>query len=184
MISRSLFNRTFFRNYKGVCSDHLQAWVSSKGTKFWASRLFPFALNEIRTHQNQGNKVFLVTGGLRNIVQPLKELLSADGCIAVEMTSNEGYLTGNLTGDPLTGSVKASGVRRLADEWGLDVTRSYAYADSYADKPFLECVGHPVAVNPDRRLKRLAKQRGWDIKSWKMSDGVEQPKKCARLDSE
>jgi len=174
-ISRRRFNQVFFRNYKGVCSDHLHAWVSSEGKRFWTSRLFPAALKEIRNHQDQGHKVALVTGGLGNMVEPLKELLNADGCVGVEMASNNGRLTGNLTGEPFTGVVKASEVRRLVDEWGLNVSHSYAYADSYADKAFLEFLGHPVAVNPDRRLRRLAKERGWEIKSWEKSDVVEQP---------
>lgn len=174
MISRRMFNQVFFKNYKGVCLEHLNSWVSSEGKRFWTKRLFPAALKEVREHQGLGHKVVLVTGGLASMVQPLKELLNADGCMAVEMIYNEGTLTGKLSGEPLTGPIKGSGVRRLVSEWRLDATRSYAYADSYADRAFLESVGHPVAVNPDRRLKRLAKECGWEIKFWKKSHLAEQ----------
>jgi phosphoserine phosphatase len=52
-------------------------------------------------------------------------------------------------------------LRELAAEEGLDLSASTAYSDSHTDVPFLEAVGHPVAVNADRRLKRIARVRGW-----------------------
>ena len=58
-------------------------------------------------------------------------------------------------------------MRSLSDSLGIDLEHSYAYGDSYADKEFLESVGHPVAVNPDRRLKKLAESRGWPIHNWR-----------------
>jgi phosphoserine phosphatase len=59
------------------------------------------------------------------------------------------------------GEGKARALRELADAEGLDLSASTAYSDSYSDVPFLEAVGHPVAVNPDRRLRRIARLRGW-----------------------
>ena len=174
LISRKRFNQIFFRNYEGVYSAHFHGWVSSEGQKYWSRRLFPLALEEIRKHQGQGHIVILVTGGLAEMVKPLTDMLRVDHCLAVDMITSEGYLTGNLTGEPLTGIFKALEVQRIVANWGLDVTRSYGYADSYADKAFLETVGHPVVVNPDCRLRRLAVRRGWDTKSWKKSDKVEE----------
>jgi phosphoserine phosphatase len=49
----------------------------------------------------------------------------------------------------------------------VDLQKSYAYADSYADREILECVGHPVAVNPDRRLRKVAQSRGWETRIWR-----------------
>jgi phosphoserine phosphatase len=54
-------------------------------------------------------------------------------------------------------------VRELAAREGIDLARSTAYSDSHTDLPFLEAVGHPVAVNPDRELRRLAAERGWPV---------------------
>ena len=53
--------------------------------------------------------------------------------------------------------------RRLAAEHDLDLEASTAYSDSYSDVPFLEAVGHPVAANPDRKLRRIARERGWPV---------------------
>ena len=54
-------------------------------------------------------------------------------------------------------------MRVLAEREGYDLAECTAYSDSHTDLPFLEVVGHPVAVNPDRRLRRIAQERGWPI---------------------
>jgi phosphoserine phosphatase len=54
-------------------------------------------------------------------------------------------------------------VRELAADDGIDLAGSTAYSDSYSDVPFLEAVGHPVAANPDRKLRRIARERGWPV---------------------
>jgi phosphoserine phosphatase len=63
----------------------------------------------------------------------------------------------------LHGEHKAEAVRELAREHGYDLGESTAYSDSHTDLPFLEAVGKPVAVNPDRALRRVAAERGWPV---------------------
>ncbi len=103
------------------------------------------------------------------MAQPLVDLVKADGCVAAEPQSQDGRLTGQLSAGPLSGAAKAAATRCLAEAWGVDLHRSYAYADSYADREFMEGLGHPVAVNPDRRLRRIARVRGWEIRRWRNS---------------
>jgi alcohol-forming fatty acyl-CoA reductase len=55
---------------------------------------------------------------------------------------------------------------RYADDHGVDLPRSYAYGDSHSDRPWLELVGNPQAVNPDPYLFRHAKRRHWHIHRW------------------
>ena len=64
------------------------------------------------------------------------------------------------------GPFKAEAMRQLAAQDGIDLSGSYAYSDSYTDAPMLEAVGHPVAVNPDRVLLKLAKERGWEVRNF------------------
>ena len=54
-------------------------------------------------------------------------------------------------------------MRELALAEGFDLAACTAYSDSYSDVPFLEAVGHPVAANPDRKLRRIAQERGWPV---------------------
>ena len=75
----------------------------------------------------------------------------------------DGVLTGFLEPPPLVGEARAAWLRRHAADRGVDLSRSYAYGDSYSDRPLLEAVGHPVAVNPDPQLYRHAKSQHWRI---------------------
>ena len=52
----------------------------------------------------------------------------------------------------------------MAVKEGIDLANSYAYSDSITDLPMLELVGNPVAVNPDRELTRVAREREWDMR--------------------
>ena len=54
----------------------------------------------------------------------------------------------------------------LASREGIDLTGSYAYSDSITDEPMLRAVGHPVAVNPDRDLARVARAEGWGVENF------------------
>ena len=54
-------------------------------------------------------------------------------------------------------------MRELAEAAGYDLADCYAYSDSITDLPMLEAVGHPAAVNPDRALRRAARERDWPV---------------------
>ena len=82
------------------------------------------------------------------------------------MKAADGKLTGELCGPPLGEDAKADAVRAYATEHDVDLPRSYAYGDSSADIPVLSTVGHAVAVNPGRRLRRVASEKGWRTVRW------------------
>jgi phosphoserine phosphatase len=84
--------------------------------------------------------------------------LGFDGALGTICEVAEGKYTGRAL-RPLHAENKA----RCIQELDYDLSASTAYSDSHTDLPFLEAVGHPVAVNPDRRLRRVAAQRGWPV---------------------
>jgi hypothetical protein len=90
-----------------------------------------------------------------------------DGALGTEAELVDGTYTGRLVGPVLHGPAKLDAVVRLADEQGIDLRASSAYSDSVNDRPLLEGVGHPVAVNPDRMLRELAAERGWPIQDFR-----------------
>jgi phosphoserine phosphatase len=75
----------------------------------------------------------------------------------------DGIYTGELAGPFCYGPGKVEAIAEMAGWEGFDLTRCYAYSDSASDLPMLEAVGHPVAVNPDKALARVAHQRGWPV---------------------
>ena len=65
------------------------------------------------------------------------------------------------------GEHKAEAMKEIAEREGIDLSGSYAYSDSATDLPMLEAVGHPIAVNPDRELRKEAERRGWQVRDFR-----------------
>jgi HAD superfamily hydrolase (TIGR01490 family) len=119
-------------------------------------------MNLVEEHRARGDKVYIVSATLQEIVQHIADDLGFDGAIGSTCEIVDGVYTGRSL-RAAHGEGKADAVRHLAAEEGLDLTSSTAYSDSYSDVPFLEAVGHPVAANPDRKLRRIAQARGWPV---------------------
>ena len=117
-------------------------------------------LRLVEQHRARGERVYIVSATLQEIVQHIAEDLGFDGAIGSTCEIVDGVYTGK-TLRAAHGVGKAEALRELAAAEGIDLAASTAYSDSHTDVPFLEAVGHPVAVNPDRRLKRIAYLRGW-----------------------
>jgi HAD superfamily hydrolase (TIGR01490 family) len=120
----------------------------------------------IAHHRAAGRKVFIVSASPSELVEPLGEYLGVDGAIASQAKVDE---AGRYTGEMdfyAYGPYKAEAMRTLAGREGIDLARSFAYSDSYTDAPMLEVVGRPVAVNPDRVLRKLAEERGWEVRTF------------------
>ncbi|MHB8671598.1 MAG: HAD family hydrolase [Acidimicrobiales bacterium] len=126
--------------------------------------IYAEALELIEGHRAAGRKVFIVSASPEEIVEPLAEFLGADQAIATRARVDaEGRYTGEVEYYAY-GPAKAEAIRRVAGEQGLDLASSFAYSDSATDVPMLEAVGNPVAVNPDRELMRVARERGWEVR--------------------
>src|SRR3954451_25472633 len=106
-------------------------------------------LRLVGRHRALGEPVYIVSATLQEIVQHIADDLGFDGAIGSTCEIVDGVYTGRTL--------------RAAHGEGFDLTRSTAYSDSYSDVPFLEAVGHPVAANPDRKLRRIAAERGWPV---------------------
>jgi HAD superfamily hydrolase (TIGR01490 family) len=119
-------------------------------------------LRLVERHRAVGEPVYIVSATLQEIVQHIADDLGFDGAIGSTCEIVDGVYTGR-TLRAAHGVGKADAVRELAAEEELDLARSTAYSDSYSDVPFLETVGHPVAANPDRKLRRTAAERGWPV---------------------
>jgi HAD superfamily hydrolase (TIGR01490 family) len=124
------------------------------------------ALDLIKEHKAAGRKVFIVSASPEEIVAPLSRYLGVDEYLATRSTiDDEGRYTGT-TEFYCYGPNKAEAMRNIAEEQDIDLWHSYAYSDSATDIPMLECVGYPVAVNPDRELLRAAEEFGWEVKTF------------------
>ena len=121
------------------------------------------AADLIEEHKAAGREVYLVSASPEEIVAPLAEYLGVDGAIASRAKiDDQGRYSGEMERYSY-GPFKADAMKELAEARDIDMAASYAYSDSYTDAPMLEVVGHPFAVNPDRVLLKLARERGWEV---------------------
>jgi HAD superfamily hydrolase (TIGR01490 family) len=175
---RGEFLRKFYRRYEGAPVDEIAQRAREAFNALILPRAFPEALRRVRDHRRAGHRVVFLTGALDFTVAPLAEL--ADIVAAARLRSSGGRYTGELEEVPYAGDARASYLRRLAKQLGADLSASYAYGDSLSDLPMLESVAHPVAVNPDPRLRRIARERRWAVERWRPEEGLDRfppPKK-------
>ena len=126
-------------------------------------RLYPEMLHEAWEHQDAGRPIYIVTAASQEMAESLAHVLGFDGGIGTRSEIKDGVYTGR-PGGPLTyREGKPVAMREVADREGIDLSESYAYSDSESDLPMLRAVGHPVAVNPDSELERVARAEGWRI---------------------
>jgi len=124
------------------------------------------ALDLVADHRKAGRKLVIVSAAPEEIVVPLSRHLGFDDVIATRArVDSSGRYTGEMEFYAY-GPFKAAAIRAMAAREGIDLSRSWAYSDSYTDVPMLEAVGHPVAVNPDRVLLKLARERGWEVRNF------------------
>lgn len=119
------------------------------------------ALALIDEHHAAGRDVVVVSASGAELVEPIAEMLGADHVIATQMEIVDGRYTGGIAFYNF-GENKAAAILELAAEQGYDLADCYAYSDSVTDAPLLDAVGHGSVVNPDRGLRRMAAERGWD----------------------
>ena len=126
-------------------------------------RLYPQMLAVAYAHQDEGRPIYICTAASHEMAQLLSMVLSFDGGIGSRSEVVDGVYTGREGGLFTYREGKAQAIRELAERKGLDLAQSYAYSDSESDLPMLRAVGHPVAVNPDSTLARVAREEGWEV---------------------
>ena len=147
--------------------------------------LFDEGLQRIAWHHLQGHHIFLITGTLAPLAEMMARRISAQlhapievRATRLEVSPKKSYShcwlcsssqwTGRLIGEHMSGQAKSRALESLAAIHRLDLAKSYAYGDSAADVAMLDSVAHPNAVNPSRRLNRIA-QNCWPISHWNES---------------
>jgi HAD superfamily hydrolase (TIGR01490 family) len=126
-------------------------------------RVYPQMLELAWQHQDAGRRIYICTAASQEIAQMLAHVLDFDGGVGTRSEIVDGAYTGRLAGPFTYRDGKAQAIRELAAAEDIDLDASYAYSDAESDLPMLTAVGHPVVVNPDAELARIARERGWEI---------------------
>lgn len=147
----------------GFLVDDMTALGDEVFDEFIASNIWPGTRALADQHLRAGRNVWLVTATPLEVASVISRRLGLTGALGTIVEQDAGVYTGRLVGEILHGEAKAEAVRDLALRDGLDLRRCWAYSDSHNDVPLLEAVGHPVAINPDGRLRRHAARHSWPV---------------------
>jgi HAD superfamily hydrolase (TIGR01490 family) len=126
-------------------------------------RLYPQMLEIAYEHQDAGRPIFICTAAAQEMAELMAVVLTFDGAVGSVAEVVDGHYTGRPGGPFTYREGKAEAIRDLAEREDIDLAASWAYSDSESDLPMLRLVGHPVAVNPDAELARIAAAEGWEV---------------------
>ena len=136
-------------------------WVEEDVLQYIA----PNALARLREHEQRGDMAMLLSASTQFAVEPVARHLNIPyRCTELEVIN--GKFTGDIVGDSCYGDGKRVWGERIAVERGVLLADVTFYTDSFSDHTLLDVVGHPIAVNPDRKLRRHAQAKGWPIESF------------------
>jgi HAD superfamily hydrolase (TIGR01490 family) len=147
---------------RGYTPARMQTLVAESLETVLRPLVYDEPLRLLERHREQGEPSYIVSAALQEVVGAIAEDLGFDGALGTICEVEDGAYTGRSIRS-LHGENKAAAVRELAEVAEIDLAASTAYSDSHTDLPFLEVVGNPVAVNPDRELRRVAAARGWPV---------------------
>jgi fatty acyl-CoA reductase len=160
---RYLLNAALFAAFKGLSQDRLETLGEEYCERILIGHLFPHATEMVEANRAAGLEPVLVTGSPDFIIAPLAAHLNIKTFAANRLVYSRGRATGRLREPVMAGDAKAAWCIEFAIANRLDLKACWGYADSYHDLAFLAAIGHPVAVNPDRKLHAIARGRQWPV---------------------
>lgn len=163
LYSRNVFNEVFFKSYAGESFDRLRYFSEELFQDVLKPAVFDGTPELIRQSKKIGQTQVVITGALDFTIDRLMDYLGIDEFKANSLEFVNGYATGRLLPPVMASATKAKWIREYAEKNDINLSESFAYSDSISDLPMLSIVGHPVAVNPDFRLKQTALQHDWAI---------------------
>lgn len=163
---RRLLNEVLFESFQGISGDRLFALGEEYCERVMVKNLYPDAVAIVAANRASGLEPVLVTGSPDFIAAPLARHLGIEHVAANRLVMSRGRATGRIAPPVMAAEEKAAWCAEFAAARGFDLSCSWGYADSYYDLPFLAALGHPVAVNPDRKLRAAALGRNWPILSF------------------
>lgn len=141
--------------------------VKDAASRFFKERLVPIiscnAMEELKKKKEDGFLIILLSGTIGVLLKHFEDYCGADLAVGNLLASVNGHFTGEIEGIHPYGNGKAIVLKKLAEEKGIDLSESYAYADRYVDIYHMKLVGHPVAVNARGRFLRYAKRNNWQL---------------------
>jgi len=148
-----------------------ESWLIEQTEEWFKHYVLPEIQNagreDVARHRSEGRIVAIATGATIYAAKPVARELGIELVICTELeVDKDGLFTGKVIQPICYREGKLERSRRAAEREGFALEESFFYTDSITDVPLIEAVKEPVIVNPDKRLRKMAKARGWRIESW------------------
>jgi HAD superfamily hydrolase (TIGR01490 family) len=124
------------------------------------------AIIEIESHKRKNARIVLLSASIAQVCSNIAARIGIDDVISTSLEIKDGFLTGQSNGRLCFGDEKTTRLREYCLQKSINISESLYYGDSLSDLPVFVAVGSPVCVNPDRKLKRTAHEKGWKILTW------------------
>lgn len=148
--------------------NELEKIVEDFLSAFCGRFLYPLGVLQIQTEQNSGRRVWIATAAPEIYAKPLGKLLGVDRVIGTQNIWDDGHLTSRIADQNCYGQAKLTAIQEALKDVGIDrrQMRIRFYSDDASDLPTFEWADVPIAANPNKRLRKLAEERGWQIVSF------------------
>jgi HAD superfamily hydrolase (TIGR01490 family) len=148
---------------KGLREDTINQLCEEIFSKQIVNKIRPEILDTIQEHRSRNGAVVLLSSATEPICRPVSSYLKMDDLICSLLESHNGFLTGKTRGTLVYAREKETRLRSYCKEHGYNEAEAYYYGDSFTDEYVMSAVGHPVAVDPDKKLLRIAQRKNWKI---------------------
>jgi HAD superfamily hydrolase (TIGR01490 family) len=151
---------------KGLPEQALTILCSEINRDVMLPSIHPEMIDEIKMHRSKNAKTVILSSTLEPICKEVANHLNMDDIICSELEVINGFMTGRPVGNLCYGKEKLNKIIEYCEKNNSTPAKSWYYADAIVDLPALSLVGFPVCINPDRKLSREARRKGWPIFSW------------------
>lgn len=157
MINRMLswLNGLRVTEMRQLCEDIFQSYLKET--------IRPEILESFEMHRSRGGAVVLLSSATSPICEVVSRHLNLDAMICTQLEILDGAFTGKTRGRLVYGIEKEQCMQIYCREQGSDTREAWYYGDSHTDRHVMEAVGNPVAVSPDKQLKKIALRQNWPI---------------------
>jgi HAD superfamily hydrolase (TIGR01490 family) len=152
---------------KGISQETLTDLCKEVFRKVMLPSIHQEVFDELKMHRDNKALTVILSSSLIPMCKAVSEYLEMDDIICSELEVKNGILTGRPKGNLCYGNEKLVRLKEYCEKNNTGVANAWYYGDAIIDQPALSIVGHPVCINPDKKLKRVAEKNNWKIYNWK-----------------
>jgi HAD superfamily hydrolase (TIGR01490 family) len=151
---------------KGLRFEEIDELSREVVNQFLIENIRPEIIKAINSHRKNNARLGILSSAISSICVPVSRYLGIEEIICSVMETIEGIMTGSPVGNFCFGDEKRIRLLSFCEKNNLDPAQAWYYSDSISDLPVFKVVGHPVCVSPDKKLTRIAREKGWEICNW------------------